>query len=137
MRELNDLMEMEHVIRVEDDGTITENVPGVYAPESVINADWDRYGDAHVLNEHRKEFREGMKRAGWEMVRPRRAFGTYGDGFMDSAEYIGGFLEEDLRETPGVYVAVVIGVLAQEDDDRYDNEDPEPYGWTVLRKVDN
>ena len=131
---LNDIMEFGTVVDVFSSGRIDRNVPEVRAPESYIEAHWDKYGDPHVMEEHRKAYRDSMERAGWEIVRQPKSFGTYGDGFMDPAEYIGGWFEQEIRENPGTYVAVTIEVLALTGDARYENDSPEPYGWVVLRK---
>lgn len=134
---LKDRMEIDHVIKVDSFGTVTD-AGDVYGPEGVyIDADWDKHGDAHVMDWHRKAFFESLGRQGWYAVAPRRAFGSYGDPFLESNESVGGNLEEDIRKTPGYYVAVVVGILAPDDHEKYgkdSNEDPEPYGWMVLRK---
>lgn len=131
-KDLNELMQFDHVVRVMDDGEITDDrelTAGICAPESYMDADWDDHGDGHVMKAHQGAWKDAMDRAGWEYITPRREFGRYGEPFMDNHELIGEYnFGEDMRERPGYYVAVTIEMLPPEGDER----DHNAYGWAVL-----
>lgn len=99
MTALNEIMEFDHVIEVHDDGSITEP-RGIYAPElydsELVNDDWS------LLNGFSGQYR-------------------YAGPIMHQSEYIGGGMERYIRETPGIYVALV----------DYPLNDSEPEGWAV------
>lgn len=101
--ELNDLMSFDHVIRVHEDGAITEPT-GIYAPEV-----YDEGGPSPVVSGD-----------GWSLLNGYSGQYGYAGPVMHASEYIGGGLERDIRETPGYYVAVVVESL-----------DDEPAGWAV------
>ncbi len=104
---LNDIMQFEHVIEVHEDGSITEP-KGIWAPElfedEIISKDW-------------RFFTKGY--SGQD---------SYSGPIMHNSEYIGGALERDIRETPGIYVAVVSYYSA-------DNEEIDAEGWAVLTYI--
>lgn len=93
MREktLNDIMSFDQVIRVHEDGTIQEDVPGVSAPEL-----------------HDGELHQHWDGPEWTLVSSGFS-GQYGYSgpLMHSSEYIGGGMEDHIWETPGLWVALV------------------------------
>lgn len=98
-RTLSDIMDFDHVIEVHEDGTITEP-KGIWAPEL---HDGELEGDEwFLLNGFSGQYR-------------------YSGPIMHPSEYIGGGMERYIRETPGVYVALV----------DYPSDDDEPDGWAV------
>lgn len=83
MSTLNDLMEIDHVIQVHEDGTITDAPEGVWAP-SLYDGEVD---DAR-----------------WVLMKGYSGQYSYSGPIMHDSEYIGGRMEEDIREAPGFYV---------------------------------
>jgi hypothetical protein len=98
-------MEFDHVIRVNEDGSISD-VRGIYAP-SLCDDELDS--------------------ARWELLDGYSGQYNYSGPIMHNSEYIGGSLERDIRETPGVYVALVSYYLSDDD-----NEGTEE-GWAIAR----
>jgi hypothetical protein len=111
---LNKVMEFDHPIRVNADGTVTPSVPGVYAPEC--------------------HDEEGAERPylspGWEFVDGYSGQQGYSGPVMHSSEFIGGGMARDILAAPGVYVAVVVYWLSDEDEDSDDMA-----GWAVVRQA--
>lgn len=116
--DLNSIMEIDHVITVGADGTVSDGPAGLYAPEV-----W------HVDGARSPEDIDIMG-TGWEPLTGYTGQHAYSGAVMHASEYVGGRLERDILATPGTYVAVVVAVLPESDDD-----DPEPAGWAVLRHV--
>lgn len=84
IQELEDMMEFDHVIRVHEDGTISEP-GGFWAPEFYDSRCFDK---------------------SWTMLTGYTGQYLYSGPVMHDSEYIGGGLAEDILDTPGVYVAV-------------------------------
>jgi hypothetical protein len=119
-RALNDTMEFDHVIRVADDGTVTD-ANGWHAPETFIDCDED--GQISAADEAR--FIAAMERAGWSLFTTGYSGQySYRGPIMHASEYIGGALERDILASPGLYVACIVECL----------DDDEPAGWIVLRR---
>lgn len=107
-QDLNDIMEIDHVIEVQSDGGIIAR-PDIFAPE-LYDGDLDS--------------------TTWELLDGYT--GQQGGGsIMHNSESIGGRMERDIRENPGVYVAVVCTWLDAEEDDEDTVE-----GWAVARLRD-
>lgn len=119
---LNDLMEFDHVVRVHDDGTITEPA-GIHAPEVFVGTD----DDGSILPENEREMLADLKRAGWSLMRGYTGQSGYRGPIMHPSEYIGGGLERDIRAAPGWYVAVVVETADSDD----------PAGWAVAYREDD
>ena len=130
---LNDLMGIEHVVRVMPDGTAKDTESGVYAPEVHIELDEDGQ-----VCEDEAETADRVKRfSDWELMAgytgQYMAKGT--DVIMHPSEYVGGQLEADILERPGLYVAVeVTGLWPTEEAEEAGSD--EPIGWVVARKLD-
>lgn len=118
---LNDVMEFDHVIRVHEDGTVTD-APSVYAPEFYLEAD----DDGQISDESEEIARDGLEINGWSLLRGYTGQYSYSGPIMHASEFIGGKLARDILETPGYYVALVANVLTEDPDD-----DVEPAGWVV------
>lgn len=151
-RELNDIMEFDHPIRVNPDGTIDpdprKSHPGTpYAPESVMQT---RH-DGQVDDGDEEAWIESIRRQGWEPERGWTGQHGYRGPVMHASEYVGGGLEDHIRETPGLWVVVSVECLPDEDPDpddedhdpadcetceRRDCGDFEPAGWAVLHMDD-
>lgn len=106
---LNDIMEFDQVIRVHEDGTIT-NEDGVYAP-SLYEGELDS--------------------PGWKLLDGYSAQDHYSGPIMHDSEFIGGPMEDDIRSTPGVYVAIVSYYFPEKPD-----EDLGVEGWAVARQIE-
>jgi hypothetical protein len=104
---LNDIMDPDHIIQVQPDGTITEP-QGIYAPE---------------LNDGELEGDEWSLLDGWSGQY------SYRGPIMHPSEYIGGALADHIIENPGYYVAVMNYM-----DDDGDGNGVEPDGWAVAFK---
>lgn len=121
-RTLSDVMEFEHVIMVNANGTITEDLPNeraYWAPEVTWqNGTHDVQGD------------------GWELMNGYSGQQSYSGPVMHPSEFIGGRMADDILSTPGLYVAVVVS--DDEECQAYCPEDcdgeHEPAGWAVARK---
>lgn len=104
---LNDIMEFDHVIRVGENGEVTD-VQGIYAPnlfdEELDSADWEFFSVGYTRQD------------------------GYSGPIMHNSEFIGGRLERDILETPGVYVALV-SYYSPEDGE----EDTYAEGWAIAR----
>jgi hypothetical protein len=108
---LNDLMTIGHVVEVRPSGLVLDGPDDVWAPE--------------VHNDDETEAPQG-----WEYLGHYSSQDHYRGPHMHDSECIGERLEDDIRETPGVYVAVEVTDLSVEDEDE-DNH----AGWVVLRKL--
>ena len=108
---LNDIMEFDHVIRVNEDGTVSEDIQGIYAPslyDDELDSDkWEFFSTGYTLQD------------------------SYSGPIMHNSEFIGGQLERDILETPGVYVVLVSYYSEGSTEDGTYAE-----GWAVVRMVD-
>ena len=106
MREktLNEIMSFDRVIRVHEDGTIEENVLGMYAPEL-----------------HDGELHQHWDSPEWALVSGFSGQYGYSGPLMHQSEVIGGGMEDRIRETPGLWVALV----------NYCDDDSDPTEWAV------
>jgi hypothetical protein len=118
---LDSLMQMDHVIRVDDDGLVHDDARGMYAPEVNINTDSDGIS---VLAEHEREFIDDMARSGWtvETGWSGQNSGRYNGPIMHDSEFIGGSLAEHILTTPGYWVACEAKTL----------DDGEDEGWVIM-----
>lgn len=117
-RALNDIMEFDHVIRVNSDHTITDSVPDVYAPELMMSVD----GDGQILDAHEADFIRQAESQGWTLLTGWTGQYLYHGVVMHSSEYVGGSLAEHILDTPGLYA-----IISVETDD--DSEDAA--GWAI------
>lgn len=104
MTALNEIMEFDHVIEVHEDGTITDR-NDIYAPELY---------DGELVDES------------WSLLNGFSGQDRYAGPIMHQSEFIGGGMERYIRETPGIYVALV----------DYSLDDSEPEGWAVAYRQD-
>jgi hypothetical protein len=127
MTSLNDMMQIDHVVRVHSDGTVTD-ATGVYAPELTM----DSADDYQILAEHEQDYAAQAERQGWDLMRGYTGQYGYRGVIMHPSEYIGGGLERDILARPGLYVAITVEMLPAGDGD--ESESPEPAGWAVARR---
>jgi hypothetical protein len=107
---LNDTMEFDHVIEVRADGEIIDR-NDIYAPETYWSDDVK--GNIDFAGDTR-----------WTALNGYSGQDRYSGPVMHSSEFIGGRMETDIIGEPGIYVAVVITDL---------DDDENPAGWAVLR----
>lgn len=121
MTTLNDRLGLDCMpIEVHADGSITSTT-GIYAPE------------VYDENVHPDGLATHVDPDDWEFLNGYSGQDRYSGPVMHASESIGGRLERDILDTPGIYVAVVVECLTDPDDpDR--TEDIEPAGWAVLRR---
>jgi hypothetical protein len=100
-------MEFDHPVRVEADGSVTERVPGVYAPESIIEVDKDE----QISDATEATWLDSLRRQGWEPIDGYSSQYRYSGPIMHASESIGGQLERDILAEPGVYVVVSVECL--------------------------
>jgi len=126
MKELDNLMQFDHVIRVHPDGTISEP-SGIYGPEGIEMETLDDDAGS-IMEPYRTAYAEAVARQGWQLMRGYSGqYGTKGtDYIMHTSEYIGGRIERDIRETPGLYVAITI-----------ERDDGQAAGWAVAYREDD
>jgi hypothetical protein len=121
-------MEFDHIIRVNADGTITENL------DMSTGSTW-AYFDLNVAQDGTDEFDMS---AGWTLLSGFTGQYGYNGPVMHASEYVGGGLERHIRETPGYYV--VLEVSGRCDYDGTTDCDPEsgcdcePAGWAIAYK---
>lgn len=107
---LNDLVEFDCPFRVAEDGKVeTGPLEGVYVP-SVYHDD-----ESDVVIDDA---------AWWAWSAGYTGQWGYSGPVMHASEYLGGRMERDLLDDPGVYVVVVVLTLDSEDD----------AGWIVLKR---
>lgn len=106
--DLKDIMEFDHVIRVHEDGSITH--PDVYPPEVYMDATWDEHGDAHTNSTNDRDMMAYLKTQGWDVLTGWTSQYGYNGPIMHVSEFIGGRLEEHIRENPGMYVRMIVEI---------------------------
>jgi hypothetical protein len=103
---LSEIMDFDHVIRVHDDGTVTDE-PKVYAP-SLLDDELDS--------------------ADWLLLDGFSGQYSYSGPIMHPSEYISGGLEDYILSNPGVYVSLVANYF---DLDSVDSDDLFSEGWAI------
>lgn len=116
---LRKVMEFDHVIHVDEDGTVTD-AEGQYAPDVDVDTD----SDGQILDHHEKAMIESVRSQGWELMTGYTGQYCYHGPIMHPSEFIGGRLAEAILEDPGYYVSVSVET---------DNPE-EPAGWAIARK---
>ena len=83
--ELNDIMDFDHVVRVDAEGNVTD-AKGDWAPS---------LHDGQLDSE------------GWTLMNGYSGQDRYAGPIMHASEYVGGQMAEDILATPGLYVTLV------------------------------
>jgi hypothetical protein len=138
--DLDNLMSIDHVVRVLPDGTVTDKTPdgkplGVYAPE--VYCDYDGpFAEASITKEHDRDMVKYLADQGWHVADGWSGQDRYSGPIMHPSEYIGGALADHIRETPGYWVALSVEIHPKEDDPEYDdgNGESESAGWIVAHR---
>lgn len=108
-RELNDVMEFDHVVRVHDDGTVSDSdTHDIWAPD-LSDDELDEY--SHIESQPK----------GWRLMNGYSGQYGYSGPLMHQSEFIGGRMARDIMATPGLYVALVNDPA----------DDSEPTEWAV------
>lgn len=135
---LNEQMTIDHVVRILADGTVASGYQkGVYAPE--IYCDYSgAFADAQILDEHERDMIANVESQGWALETGWTGQYSYNGVIMHASEFIGGRLEEHIRETPGYWVALAVEIHPNEDDPEYDNGNGESdaAGWVLAYRPD-
>lgn len=138
--DLNNLMTIDHVVYVREDGTVTDDreiTYGVYAPEAYCEYTGP-FAEAQISREHTAALVAELKAQGWDPACGWSAqYLTQGDDpVMHTSEYIGGALADHIRETPGYWVAVVVELHPRETDPEYrdGNGESDTAGWIVMHR---
>ncbi len=134
--DLNTLMEIDHVVRVRDDGTVTDQgTIGVYAPEIHIEYDGP-FADAQISDAQERDMIEYVRRQGWEIQTGWSAQWNYAGPIMHTSEFIGGRIADHIREHPGYWVACSVELHPGEDDPEYNNGngESESAGWVLAHR---
>lgn len=127
--ELNGVMEFDHVIRVEADGTVSDVEESYYFDVTSYLTDVETY--------HWET--QTTLPDGWSLMDGYSGQHGYSGPEMHVSEFIGGGMARDILKTPGLYVALTV-----EADCGYKMEDCEadggcycePDGWVVAYKHD-
>jgi hypothetical protein len=131
MNSLNSVLEFEHVIRVRADGTVIQTgESGVWAPEVCVELD----DDGQILDVAESAMVEAVESAGWELMTGYSRQSGYAGPIMHSCEYVGGDMEQDILERPGLYVVVEVTGLHPDPESEAGGYDA-PVGWVVARRL--
>lgn len=114
--DLNSVMETDHVIRVHDDGTVSEPAGEVWAPELHALS----YEDGSHTAETDPDLCRQAADAGWALESGWTGQHGYNGPCMHASEFIGGGLATHILATPGYWVAVLVN-----------EDDGDPESWAV------
>lgn len=120
---LNDMMQPDHVIRVNEDGSITDDLHNeLWAPELSVHV--DEHGQ--LSEDDLAQLHQDAEAQGWTLW-TGYPMGTFSrnDPLMHPSQYVGGSLEDDIRRTAGYYCVVHVDT---------DEEEPQPAGWAVCHR---
>jgi len=123
---LNDLMGFGHVVLSDGKGNVTDDFKDtMYGPE-VVYAELDEDGQC-VKHPGNADFAIDMVGYGdWTLLRGFTGQYSYSGAIMHDSEYIGGRLEDHIRENAGYYVAVMVDGWPADDE-----SESTPVGWAV------
>lgn len=138
---INELMEFDHVVAVMPDGRVINvdegfNYLDEYAPEVTIDYDGP-FADAQISEQHDAAMVENLRDQGWEVLTGYSGQYSYAGPVMHNSEFIGGGIEDRIREEPGYWVALTVEIHPKKDDPEYRNGSGESdgAGWIVARKT--
>lgn len=109
---LSNVMDFDHVVTVHDDGTVSDDESGLYAPDVYMDSDLTV-----------------TVTPGWELLNGYSGQDRYSGPVMHESEFIGGGMARDILSEPGEYVAVIVYSLDTEDDG------DDIAGWAVARWI--
>lgn len=117
---LSNVMEFDHVVRVHDDGTVSDHYGRPWAPETYIAVD----DDGQITREGEHDMIAGLRYQGWYPLRGYTGQYMYRGPIMHPSECIGRNMARDILSEPGLYVALVVETL---------DDDEDAAGWMVAR----
>lgn len=120
MKTLDQLMEMDHVIQVHADGSVTDAPANVHGPEVTVETDDDGQYIGTRDERGRLTWNIHVDGDGWTLLKGYAA--DDGSELLHSGQRIEGDLAEAILATPGYYVATVVA------------DDDEPESWCVAFK---
>lgn len=124
---LNEQMTIDHVVRVMADGTVADATE-VYAPE--IHCDYaGEFEEAQILDAHERDMIEYVKSQGWTLETGWTGQYSYSGAIMHASEFIGGSLEDHIRRTPGLWVALAVELHSEDPD-----AESEAVGWVLAHR---
>jgi hypothetical protein len=92
---LEKLMGVDHVIEVHENGTVSDDIAAVWAPQAYDNAAEGEPEDIHVSD-------------GWTLLRGFTAQYAYTGPVMGDGEFVGGALARHILDTPGYWAVIVV-----------------------------
>lgn len=110
---LTEQMEFDHVIEVLTGGTTRERLD-ISAPEL-----WGASGKPEEVE-------------GWELLNGYSGQDRYAGPIMHNSEQLAGGIADEIRSTPGVYVALLCQWMPESEDE---DEEIVVEGWAVARKI--
>lgn len=119
---LNKVMEFDHVIRVNEDGTVDDRNTGKHAPELVMELDED--GQSLYFND--EDLHEEARTSGWTLMQGHTGQHGYRGAVMHPSEFVGGSLAEYILERPGYYVTTIV-----ECEEIHGEREEPPAGWAI------
>lgn len=125
---LNDLMQVDHVIKVKD-GKVTDGIEWLHAPELMIGTD----SDGQILPEHERHMRDDLTLAGWDVQTGWSGQYSYSGPIMHASEYIGEALADHIRNTDGYWVVIAAECWPVVGSDDSGNESVNA-GWLLLHR---
>jgi hypothetical protein len=123
---LNDLMSFGHVVLSDGQGDVTDKGFTVYGPE-VVYAVADDEGNL-IKNPGESDFAIDDLPEEWTLLKGFTGQYSYNGAIMHPSEFIGGGLEDYIRENAGYYVAVIVDVFPTDNEGQDESENA---GWAI------
>lgn len=111
--DLNKIMQMDHVIQVHADGSVTEP-DGIHGPEVTVEADDDGQYIGTRDSHGKLTWNVHVDGDGWTPLKGWAA--DDGSELLPRSQFIGGYMAEAILGTPGYYVATVVSDGSDEPD---------------------
>ena len=138
---IRELMDFDHVVAVMPDGRVIDHDEtfqplGVHAPETFIDYDGP-FAEAQIPDQYERDMAGYLRSQGWEVLGGWS--GDPGPYLLRDDQFIGGALEQRIREEPGYWVRLTVEIHPSEDDPEHEknggNGESERVGWIVARKI--
>ncbi|NQE89764.1 hypothetical protein [Nocardia terpenica] len=123
---LDALMTFGHIVRSDGNGNATDELETTEYVPDIVYVELDPDGQiSYPLNIDMVGYGDWSLLRGWTS----QALSRPDDPIMHNSEFIGGKLEIFIRETSGLYVAVMVDAWAEDEDG-----ENIPVGWAVAYK---